>query len=79
MADIPRLTSGNIPTNLVVGSSGAVTSDIFIGNFGEVMIGVRQSFRFKVLHEAFIADGKIGFLADLRGRLVQVFDLRACK
>ena len=58
--------SGNVPTNLAVGTSGAVCSDVFVGDWPQAFIGVRTAFRLRVLNEKYADTGEVGFLAWLR-------------
>lgn len=66
LKDIPRYSSGNVPVNLSVGTSGAVCSDVFVGDFRNLMIGIRTGFSLKVLRERYADTGEIGFIGSLR-------------
>lgn len=64
---IARLTSNQVPTNLVQGTSGAVASDIFTGDWRQLLIGVRTSLQIEVMTERYADTGQLGFLAWFRG------------
>ncbi|HWH43548.1 MAG TPA: phage major capsid protein [Thermoleophilaceae bacterium] len=65
VADIPRLTTNQIPDNL---SHGTATdaSEIYVGKWDECLIGVRSEIRFQILRERFADNMQIGLLAHLR-------------
>jgi HK97 family phage major capsid protein len=60
VADVPRLTSGNMPA-VATGGEGAV-----FGGWQHLFIGMRTSFEIKVLNERFADTGEIGFIGWLR-------------
>jgi HK97 family phage major capsid protein len=66
VANVPVLVSTSVPINEVQGSSGAVASSIFTGDFSEVMIGLRTDLQIQVLQERFAEIGQIGFIAWMR-------------
>jgi HK97 family phage major capsid protein len=66
VADVPRLTTSQIPNNLVVGTSGATTSDLFIGDFSQSGFGIRNQFEIRPLRERFADTGQVGFVGWLR-------------
>lgn len=66
IANVPLLVSTSVPINEVQGSSGAVASSIFMGDFAEVMIGLRTDLQIQVLQERFAEIGQIGFIAWMR-------------
>lgn len=66
ISDLPFLTSTNVPTTLTVGTSGAVCTDVFAGDWSKVLIGVRHALSIRVLNERFADTGEIGFVASLR-------------
>jgi HK97 family phage major capsid protein len=67
IADLPRLTTNQIPINLTTGSSSD-TSEIYVGNWADLFIGVRPSIgvRIQRLNEAYADHMQIGVLAWLR-------------
>ena len=60
------LPTTQVPTNLVVGTSGATTTDVFAGDWSKVLIGVRHELSIQVLREAFASTGEYGFIAHMR-------------
>ena len=65
---IPRLATNQVSRNLVVGTSGATTSDVFTGDWSQLYIGVRISLVVDVLKERYMVDsGSYGFLGWWRG------------
>jgi HK97 family phage major capsid protein len=67
IAQIARLTSNQVPNDLTVGSSSDC-SEIYIGDWSNVLLGIRTDMRFqiRVLNERFIDAGQYGLLAYLR-------------
>jgi HK97 family phage major capsid protein len=64
--DLPFLSTTSVPINQTHGTSNAA-SEAVVGDFTQLMIGIRHKLRIQVLRERFLADnGQIGFLADLR-------------
>lgn len=66
LANVPVLASTSVPINEVQGTSGAVASSIFTGDFSEVLIGLRTELQIQVLQERFAEVGQIGFIAWMR-------------
>lgn len=62
----PILGTGQVPTNQVQGTSGAVASSIFAAQWNQLAIGLRTTFRVLVLKERYADVGQIGFLGWLR-------------
>jgi HK97 family phage major capsid protein len=65
VANVPVLVSTSVPINETQGSS-SVASSIFMGDFSEVMIGLRTELQIQVLQERFAEIGQIGFIAWMR-------------
>ena len=66
ISNLPFLATTGVPINQTHGSSN-VASEIIVGDFTNLMIGLRHGLRIKVLQERYWADnGQIGFVADLR-------------
>jgi HK97 family phage major capsid protein len=63
---IQRLTTVQVPTNLTVGSS-SLTSDVFTGDWSELLIGVRTRLEISVLRERSADVGAYELLAWWRG------------
>jgi HK97 family phage major capsid protein len=68
IASIPRLSTNQIPTTLTVGSSGAVCSEIYVGQWSSLLVGIRTDMRFQVraLTERYIDNLQYGLLCYLR-------------
>lgn len=64
--NIPRLTSKQVPINLTTGTS-TDTSEVYTGQWDNLMIGIRTDFNLQFLRERFLADNlQYAFLAYLR-------------
>jgi HK97 family phage major capsid protein len=64
--NIPRLTTKQIPINLTTGTS-TDTSEVYTGQWDNLMIGIRTDFTLQFLRERFLADNlQYAFLAYLR-------------
>jgi HK97 family phage major capsid protein len=63
---VTRLQTKQVPINLTVGSS-ADTSEVYTGQFDQLMVGIRTDFNLRFLGERFLADTlSYAFLAYLR-------------
>jgi HK97 family phage major capsid protein len=66
LANLPFLATTSVPINQTHGTSN-VASEAVIGDFTQLMFGVRTSLRIQLLQGRFLADNmQYGFLADLR-------------
>jgi HK97 family phage major capsid protein len=66
LAGIPRLNTKQIPINLTVGTS-TDCSEIYTGDWSQLMVGIRTDFQLLFLRERFVADNlQYAFLAYLR-------------
>jgi HK97 family phage major capsid protein len=65
LADINVISSNQVPNNLTVGT-GTTCSDIIIGDFSQLLIGVRGALQIEMLHEKYADTLQVGFLAHLR-------------
>lgn len=67
IAEISRLTTNQIPTNLTVGSSSDC-SEVYVGRWSDVLVGLRTDMRFnvRVLNERYIDNLQYGLLVYLR-------------
>lgn len=63
---LPMLTTKNVPSNLTVGTS-TDCSEIYTGQWDQLMIGIRTELRIEVLRERFADNGQYAFLAWFRG------------
>ena len=66
VSDHPILSTGQIPVNQVQGTSGAVASSIFQGQWDQLGIGIRTEFRILPLRERYMDTGQIGLVGWLR-------------
>lgn len=73
--DVPRLATSAIPVNLTTGTNSD-TSDVFTGDWRQLIIGIRIGLRIEVLSERYMTTntdgtgGQYGFLAWWRGDIV---------
>ena len=65
IANLPFLVTSKLPINETQGGSSAA-SRIIMGNFPDLMVGIRSAFRIQVLQEKYADKLQIGFLATLR-------------
>lgn len=66
LAGLPQMVTTSIPITQVQGTSGAVCSSAIVGDFSQLLIGVRQDMRIEVLRENFMGNLQYGFIAHLR-------------
>lgn len=64
---IPRLGTNQVPTDLDQGTSTGVSSDIFTGDWRQLLIGVRTSLQITVLTERYADTGELAFASWFRG------------
>jgi len=57
--------TNSVPNTLTTGTSN-VTSEIFTGNFSNLLLGLRQQLEIQVITETFAGNLQVGFLAHLR-------------
>ncbi len=62
---LPMLPTKQVPTNLTVGSSNDC-SEVYTGQWNQLMIGMRTAFQLRFLPERYIDNGQYAFLAYLR-------------
>lgn len=63
--NVPRLTSTVVPVDQTQGTAENASS-IIVGDFSQLLIGVRTQLRIEVLREAFAANMQYAFIAHLR-------------
>ncbi|PRY00696.1 phage major capsid protein [Allonocardiopsis opalescens] len=63
IADIPRRATTAVPIDLGAGTN---ESEIYCGNWAELMIGIRIGFELRTLNERYADEGKIGVLGRMR-------------
>jgi HK97 family phage major capsid protein len=66
VANVKRLTTSQVSTTTVRGSSGAVCSEVFVGDWSQLALGIRQEVTILPVREAFMANGQVGLYAFLR-------------
>jgi HK97 family phage major capsid protein len=66
--DVPTFSTNQIPTNLTVGTSTGVCSDVFVGDWSNLLVGFRPSMqlRIKTLQERFADTMQVGLLVWIR-------------
>lgn len=75
---LPMLTSTSVPVTQVQGSS-SVASSIILGDFSQMLFGVRADLRIQLLRELYMATGQFGFLAHLRADIAIEHPAAFCK
>lgn len=65
VATIPQLVTTSIPVTQTVGTSTDCTT-AFVGDFRQMLIGVRNEFTIRVLNERYADTHQVGFVAALR-------------
>jgi HK97 family phage major capsid protein len=66
LATLPRLLTNQIETNRAQGTSSDV-SDIYLGDWSNLAIGVRIAMRVRVLTERYADTGQVSIMCDWRG------------
>lgn len=65
LSGLNMLTTSQIPNNLTVGTS-ADCSEIYLGDFSKLVLGMREQLSIQVMEEAFADYGQIGFMCHVR-------------
>lgn len=65
LAGVQLLTSSQIPTNLTTGTS-TDTSEVYIGDFSQMIIGMRENLSIQVLQEQYADYGQVAFMCHAR-------------
>ncbi|MFA5015926.1 MAG: phage major capsid protein [Methylobacter sp.] len=60
------LDTSSVPNNITVGTASGICSEAIIGNFENMLLGLRSSLRVEVLPQNFIENMQVGFIAYLR-------------
>jgi HK97 family phage major capsid protein len=63
--DLPFMPTSKMPINETQGTA-TTASRIIMGNFAELMIGMRTQIRIDLVRETFAANGQYGFVAWMR-------------
>ncbi len=66
LAGIPFLTTSAVPITETQGTATGVTSSAFLGDFTQVLVGIRTQLQITVLNERFAEFGQVGFVGWLR-------------
>jgi HK97 family phage major capsid protein len=67
---VKMLTTTTVSSNLVVGSSGAVCTDIFAGDFTQMYYAMRESISIQLLKELYAGTGELAFVCHVRADVV---------
>lgn len=65
IADLPMLSTSQIPTNLTVGTSNDCT-EIYLGDFSKMALMLRESLSVQLLSEVFAGNGQLAFMCHCR-------------
>lgn len=66
---VPILPTTAVKADQTQGTASGVASDVFVGDFRNLLIGQRADFTLKVLNERYADTGEVGFVAALRADL----------
>jgi HK97 family phage major capsid protein len=65
LANLPMLSTTQIPTNLTVGTSNDC-SEIYVGDFSKMAMMLREGLSVQLLSEAFAGNGQLAFMCHCR-------------
>ena len=65
LAGLQMLTTSQIANDLTVGTS-TDCSEIYVGDFSKLVLGMREQLSIQVMEEAFADYGQIGFMCHVR-------------
>ena len=65
VSDVPILSTTGIPVDETQGTS-TTASSAFVGDFNQVLVGIRTQLQITVLQERFAEVGQVGFVGWLR-------------
>lgn len=68
-APLEMYATNQVPTNLTVGDA-ATASDLFVGDWSQLLVGIRSELKIDVLTEAYAGSGQVGFLGWMRADTV---------
>ncbi|MDD5580867.1 MAG: phage major capsid protein [Methylobacter sp.] len=63
---INMLYSNSVPSTQTRGTASGICSEIFLGNFENLILGLRSQLRIEILNQTFAGNLQVGFLAHLR-------------
>ena len=67
LVDVPFYVSNQIPSNMTAGTSTTNMTDVFAGDWSQLLVGQRLGFTIQVLQERYAEFGQIGIIASWRG------------
>lgn len=79
LSGIPQLITTSVPITQTQGTSGAVCSTVLMGDFSQLLIGVRQEMRIEVLRELFAGNHQYAFVCHLRADIAVAHPESFCK
>jgi HK97 family phage major capsid protein len=80
LASIPQLVTTSVPITQTVGASGAVCSSVIVGDYTQLILGVRQGLRIEVLKSSkYSSNLQYTFLAHLRADVAVAQPKAFCK
>lgn len=68
-APLEVYSTNQVPTNLTQGTA-STASDLFVGDWSQLLVGIRTEMKIDTLTEAYAGTGQIGFLGWLRADVV---------
>lgn len=68
-APLEIYSTNQVPANLTQGTA-STASDLFVGDWSQLLVGIRDELKIDVLTEAYAGTGQIGFLGWLRADVV---------
>ncbi len=60
------MDTSSVPNNFTVGSATTICSEAFIGNFENMLLGMRQALRIEMLPQTYAGNLQVGYIAHLR-------------
>ncbi len=66
LSDLRRYMTGQVLNTQTQGTASGTASDIFVGDWRELLVGIRTTFSVQVLNERYADTGSIGLLAWFR-------------
>ena len=79
LAALPFHVSSVIPIDQEQGASGAVCSSIWLGDWTQLLWGVRQGLQIQVLRELYTGTFELGYVAHLRADFAAAHEAAFCK
>lgn len=79
LAGLPQLVTTSVPITQIQGTSSAVCSTIIVGDYTQLLIGMRQELRIEVLRERYAENHQYAFVAHLRADIALAHPESFCK